>query len=149
MHRSASWYGSAGVSSTALLLLLGALPACASSEVSEPERMAAPELLQLDGNYNGSLTIMGQQLFGSLSIAQDGERLDLTFRFPEVGLQASGDGAVSDEGFTGKVSYAVTCPGEATFDAVKDREDGTLSGTVSTSDCEGTNSGTFRFSPRN
>jgi hypothetical protein len=92
---------------------------------------------------------MGEQLFGNLSIRQSGEDLELSFNFPEMGIQARGEGVVTRDGFTGKISYTRSCPGEARLSAVMNERDRALTGDISTSDCSGSNDGTFRFSPRN
>ncbi|TVP53534.1 MAG: hypothetical protein EA351_15065 [Gemmatimonadales bacterium] len=130
---------------TAVILVLALISiGCAPLGLGESES----EILRIDGEYTGTLSIQGQQLFGSLTIDQEADHLELSFHFAEAGIQASGEGRVTPSGFSAEVPYAITCPGEATFEGVKDPRDRALSGNVSVSDCNGTSSGTFRFSPR-
>lgn len=113
--------------------------ACATSGPPQPA------VADLAGQYTGTVSVEGQTLYGSLEITQEGPALELRFSFPDVALTARGEGTAHATGFTGEVSYTLTCPGVATFEGTLDPEADRLAGTVRATDCDGTISGTFRF----
>lgn len=103
----------------------------------------------LAGTYTGGVTLQGQAINGDLEITQSGYDLTAAFSAPSMGLQAEGEGRVSDEGtVVMELGYDLECPGTARLSG-RVRSDGRrLSGNVEATDCTGTVSGTFSFTRR-
>jgi hypothetical protein len=123
-------------------LALFLLAACATT----PQ---APPVAQLDGSYSGTISIMGETLFASMDVTQEGSALELRLSLPDIALASTGEGVAGQEGFRAEVPYTLTCPGTAVFDGTLQEDGRTVSGSVEATDCDGTMSGTFRFTRRN
>jgi len=109
----------------------------------------APPVAQLDGSYSGTINIMGETLFASMDVTQEGSALELRLSLPDIALASTGEGTATREGFRAEVPYTLTCPGTAVFDGTLQEDGRTVSGSVEATDCDGTMSGTFRFTRRN
>jgi hypothetical protein len=128
-----------------------AMSACASqgpsgNQGTEAPAPAAPELPDVQGLWQGSVTVEGQTIDGTLDLTQDGADLGAAFSAPAFGLEAEGGGTVDAEGNVQIIlDYNLECPGSAHLNGVL-RADGTiLSGTVEATDCTGQMLGAFDF----
>lgn len=131
-------YLAAAMASAVAVLFLAA---CASAP-------PGPGVAEMGGSYSGNISIQGQTLFGSMTVAQEGPALTLQFSFPDVALTASGEGTATETGFSAEVPYTITCPGVAVFEGSLEEDGRTVSGTLRATDCDGASNGTFRFSRR-
>jgi len=131
-------------SSTRLLVaaLVLVAAACARNAPEPP----APAAVQFAGEYMGSLSVEGNLLPASLSITQEGANLRLRFSVSDLGVATEGTGVVHDDRFSASVPYEINCPGEASFEGRVEEDGRTLTGSLSARDCDGTMTGTFRFS---
>ncbi|TVP47317.1 MAG: hypothetical protein EA350_05585 [Gemmatimonadales bacterium] len=125
-----------------LILVLVSASACARSAPEPPTPAAAP----LAGEYTGSLSVEGNLLPASLTIAQDGVDLRLDLSIPTLGASAQGTGVAHADRFSASVPYEINCPGEASFEGRLEEDGRLLTGSLTARDCDGTMTGTFRFS---
>lgn len=103
--------------------------------------------LDLPGTYTGWMSVEGNDLQATVTLTLQGDTLGVRMSVPDLGSVVQGSGVVDAEGFSFQVPYDLGCPGQATFRGEQDNESRVLSGSVQAADCNGTMSGSFRFSP--
>ena len=108
--------------------------------------LGGPGIPDMAGTYQGTITVDGQTIPGTLVIEQDERALQLELRLAQLGVTARGEGQVTDEGFTGEMAYNLTCPGTATMDGTRQDEGALLTGALQARDCTMNAAGSFRFS---
>lgn len=127
-----------------LALVPFVLLACAGGPSSSGG--AAPALPQVAGAWTGGVTVEGQTVPGTLTLAQDGAVLSASFVAPAFGLSAEGGGTISsDGGIEVQLNYDMQCPGTATMRGTLNDAGNSISGTVQASDCTGQMVGAFDF----
>ena len=120
----------------ALILIL--LAGCAG--------MGGPGIPDMAGTYQGTITVEGQAVPGTLVIEQEARALQLELRLPQLGVTARGEGQITDDGFTGEMAYNLNCPGTATMEGTRQDEGALLTGSLRAQDCMMNSAGSFRFS---
>jgi hypothetical protein len=130
----------------ALALVLAA--GCASSGAKQDPPL--PPQLSLEGRYEGSLTVEGNFLPATLTVEHAGETIRLRLSVPQIGVMTEGEGVASAEGFSARLPYALSCPGEARLEGAANSEEAglVLAGRITATDCDSTLGGTFRFTRR-
>jgi hypothetical protein len=116
--------------------------ACARGVPGPP----APAATLLAGEYTGSISVESNLLPASLVITQDGANLRLQLSVSDLGIVTEGMGVVHDDRFSASVPYEINCPGEASFEGRLEEDGRALTGSLTARDCDGTTTGTFRFS---
>lgn len=123
----------------ALLTLVLSTGACSAIRFGGPDH-------DVGGTWEGSVTVQGERIPGSLAVEQDGFLLHAAFAAPSYGINATGDGEIDDDGVVRlELEYDLQCPGTAVLHGTLSGEDTVLSGNVEATDCTGTAQGTFRF----
>jgi len=133
-----------------MVLALTALVAAGCASAGAKPEATQPPGLSLDGRYEGSLTVEGNLLPATLTVEHAGETLRLRLSVPQIGVMTEGEGVASAEGFSARLPYALTCPGEARLEGAASPEEAglVLAGRITATDCESTLGGTFRFTRR-
>lgn len=100
----------------------------------------------MEGDYRGAVMVQGESVDGTLSIDQDGSRLDVSFSAPALDLLASGQGILRADGTARVVlAYDLQCPGEAEMVGAFNADGSRFEGEVRARDCTGEMPGTFSF----
>jgi hypothetical protein len=130
----------------AMRLMVAALVLVTAACTRGAPEPPAPASVQLAGDYTGSLSVEGNLLPASLTIMQDGANLRLQLSVPDLGASAQGTGVAHADRFSASVPYELNCPGEASFEGRLEEDGRVLTGSLTARDCDGTMTGTFRFS---
>lgn len=108
--------------------------------------MGGPGIPDMAGTYQGTITVEGQAVPGTLVIEQEARALQLELRLPQLAVTARGEGQITDDGFTGEMAYNLNCPGTATMEGTRQDEGALLTGSLRAQDCMMNSAGSFRFS---
>ncbi len=126
----------------AAVLALG----CASNSGTMDTAPPAPSYPDVSGAWQGSVSVQGQAIAGTLEIAQTGGQLDAGFTSPGFGISASGQGTIDPDGTIRlTLDYNLECPGVADMQGTRSDDGAILSGAVDAVDCTGEVQGSFRF----
>ena len=111
------------------------VPGAGPGPAERPAAAVAERTLE----YGGYMLVDGQSVPVVLRIrpGEDG-RIDGSLQIPELALVAHGAGALRDGRLALQLSYGLDCPGQARLEARDVANGRRLEGTLSASDCTGT-----------